>query len=160
MKRFGHLPPRYDFVLNPYADERFTRCPRCETTTQERKVPLLIHIDPMMLISLRKTCRLCPNCELLICHQDELEAELVNALHGQARRQPEIIGNDYLVLGTMDVDTWRGGLEKPLMMADLPTYMHDFKSVRKIEPSGGGLPMDKGGRRNKGLSRPRRRRRK
>ena len=28
-RRLGKLPPQYTFVLNPYAEYRFTRCPNC-----------------------------------------------------------------------------------------------------------------------------------
>jgi len=45
--RFGKLPPQYTFILNPYADARFTRCPGCNQKTKQRKLPLFIHVDPM-----------------------------------------------------------------------------------------------------------------
>lgn len=63
--RMGALPPRYSFFLNPHANERFTRCPRCKATTRVRKIPLVIHVDSMGLVLLRKTCRLCVVCEML-----------------------------------------------------------------------------------------------
>ncbi len=62
----GGGTPRYSFVLNPHASERFTRCPRCENTTRVRKIPLVIHIDSVGLVTLRKTCRLCVVCEALM----------------------------------------------------------------------------------------------
>jgi hypothetical protein len=43
MPRFGKQTPRYRFFLNPYQDMRFTRCPQCENTMHQRKLPLVIH---------------------------------------------------------------------------------------------------------------------
>jgi hypothetical protein len=51
----------------------------------------------MQLLALNKTCRYCPRCDLLIAHQDELEAWLAAFF---TERQPEIVGNDFLVIGT------------------------------------------------------------
>jgi hypothetical protein len=89
----GKLPPQYTFILNPYTDARFTRCPGCDQKTKQRKLPLFIHVEPLNPIVLGKTCRYCPHCDLLIAHQDELEAQL-EALF--AERDPSLIGNDYL----------------------------------------------------------------
>lgn len=71
--RFGQLPPRYTFALNPYQDARFSKCPKCNRATYLRKFPLLIHIDEYGPIVLGKTCRYCSKCEFIIVHQDELE---------------------------------------------------------------------------------------
>jgi hypothetical protein len=75
----GGLPPRYSFVLNPYPRERFTRCPRCEAKARLRKIPLVIHVEPVGLVTLRKTCRLCVVCEMLIAHQAEVDT-LIGAM--------------------------------------------------------------------------------
>src|SRR6476619_2103005 len=71
--RLGKQPPRYRCFWNPYADVRFTTCPQCGEKTRVRKLPLVIHIDPLQMVALNKTCRYCPRCDLLIAHQDELE---------------------------------------------------------------------------------------
>lgn len=76
LPRMGTLPPRYAFFLNAHRDERFTRCPRCHATTRLRKIPLVIHVDSFGLMLLRKTCRLCVACEMLIAHEFELNAEV------------------------------------------------------------------------------------
>ena len=54
MPRLGKQPPRYRFFLNPYTDMRFTRCPQCNGKTLQRKLPLVIHVDPMLMMSLNK----------------------------------------------------------------------------------------------------------
>jgi hypothetical protein len=74
VRRLGQQPPRYRFFLNPYADVRFTTCPQCGGKTRVRKLPLVIHVDPVQPVALNKTCRYCPSCDLLIAHRDELEA--------------------------------------------------------------------------------------
>ena len=54
----GRLPPRYSFILTPYTDARFTRCPGRDQPTKVRKLPLFIHIDPLNPIVLGKTCQM------------------------------------------------------------------------------------------------------
>src|SRR5215469_11145943 len=111
MKQLGKLPPRYRFILNPYADARFSSCPMCQGRTLLRKLPLVIHVKPAYTIALNKTCRYCPTCELLIAHQDEVEAQLVAIF---AERQPEMIGNEYLVIGTLERSDWKRGTKEAL----------------------------------------------
>jgi hypothetical protein len=137
MKQLGKQPPRYSFFLNPYEDARFTRCPRCNAKTRTRKVPLVIHVDPLNPVALNKTCRYCDVCDLLIVHQDELEAQLAHlfASHG-----PEVIGNDYLVIGTFDRPTWKQGRQTTLTIQEMVDELHDFREVLRFEPVGGWMP--------------------
>jgi hypothetical protein len=135
--RIGKQPPRYRFFLNPYQDVRFTRCPICQQPTRQRKLPLVIHVDPMNVLTLNKTCRYCPHCDLLITHQDELEAQLVEFFAGQ---KPEVIGNDYLVLGTMDRADWQRGRSEVMTIQDMVQALHDFKEVLRFQPAGGWGP--------------------
>ena len=108
--RLGKLEPRYRFFLNPYTDVRFTACPQCGGKTRQRKLPLVIHIDPLQLIALNKTCRYCPACDLLIAQQDKLQAWLAAFF---SEHRPKIVGNDYLVLGTQDRADWLRGTRTP-----------------------------------------------
>jgi hypothetical protein len=87
MKRLGKQKPRFSFFLNPYGDVRFTRCPKCTGKTKQRKLPLLIHVDPMQLIALNKTCRYCPSCDLLIAHKDQIEDFLMAFL---SQKEPDV----------------------------------------------------------------------
>src|SRR5947209_7775364 len=96
-RKYGR-EPRHRFILNPHQDLRCSRCPKCDALMKVRKVPLLIHVEPQNLITLRKTVKLCPACDILIAHQDELEREIAYLFQ---QRQPEIVGNPYLVLGTV-----------------------------------------------------------
>jgi len=130
--RLGKQPPRYRFCLNPYSDVRFTTCPQCGKKTRQRKLPLVIHIDPQQLIALNKTCRYCPTCDLLIAHQDEIEAFLA-AFFGEQR--PEIVGNNYLVVGTEDRADWLRGMKTTQTIPDLLEHLHDFAEVVQIKPA-------------------------
>jgi hypothetical protein len=132
VRRLGQQPPRYRFFLNPYADVRFTTCPQCGGKTRVRKLPLVIHVDPLQLVALNKTCRYCPSCDLLIAHRDELEAWLA-AFFGQ--QKPEVVGNDYLVVGTEERAAWRRGTRTPLTTQELLAGLHDFAEVVRFEPA-------------------------
>lgn len=122
----GKQPPRYRFLLNPFRNRRFATCPNCERRTLLRKVPLVIHVDPRNPVALHKSCRYCPPCDLLIAHQDEVEQELAAIF---ARRAPELVGNSYLALGTLDRDVWRRGVDKPLAVQEMLEQLHDFIEV-------------------------------
>ena len=133
--RMGALPPRYSFVLNPYSGERFTRCPRCEAKTRVRKIPLVIHIDSVGLVMLRKTCRLCVVCEMLIAHQAEIDP-LVDSLGDH--RVPASQQREYLVLGTVESKTWRRGTSSRVMADELIGHVADFKEYMRIDCTPGG----------------------
>jgi hypothetical protein len=128
--RLGKLPPLYRFILNPYAEARFSRCPGCDQKTRQRKVPLFIHVDPFHPVVLGYTCRYCPDCDLLIAHQDRIEALLANLF---AEHDPSLIGNDYLVMGTVERAAWRAGMKEPRGLDDMLAQLHDFKEVRTVE---------------------------
>jgi len=95
---------RHYFFLNPYEDAAFTRCPKCESKTLLRKFPLAIHIEPEQFLVLNKTCRYCTRCDLIIAHKSEVETLMVACIED---KKPEIIGNEYLIIGTMEKRDWR-----------------------------------------------------
>lgn len=100
-----------------------------------RKIPLLIHIEPYQLMTLRKTVKLCPPCDLLIVHQDELERELAIAFHC---RRPEIMGNPYVVLGTLEVAEWKHSMQDPGTPEATIEKHHPFREVLELHVSPGG----------------------
>jgi hypothetical protein len=104
----------------------------CQGRTLLRKLPLVIHVKPAYTVALNKTCRFCPTCDLLIAHQDEVEGQLVAIF---AERQPEMIGNEYLVIGTLERLDWKRGTKEALTPAEMVEGLHDFKEVRKIKPA-------------------------
>jgi hypothetical protein len=140
--RFGQLPPRYRFALNAHADYRASRCPRCNGLTYPRKFPLLIFVHPDEFRVMDKTCQYCSKCEFIIAHQDELEAELVAHFE---QLQPELIGNDYLVVGTVERKVWHEGLNQPQNLVQVLPHTADFKKFVEIEyEPGGWYPADTG----------------
>lgn len=128
--QLGKQPPCYRFFLNPYQDERFTKCPQCESKMHQRKLPLMIHVEPMEMLSLNMTCRSCPHCDLLIAHQDHLEHFLASFFTEQ---KPEVMGNDYLVIGTLEKTAWRRGMQEPLSVQEMLEALHDFKEEVSFE---------------------------
>jgi len=127
--RFGDLLPQYHFALNPYPDLRFTSCPRCQTKTGQRKLPLLIHIDPRVLIALNYTNRYCKRCDLLIAHKVEIEHLLTEMFR---EVEPEIVGNAYLIFATVGKQAWRENMQQPKALAELRGHISDFKSYEEL----------------------------
>jgi hypothetical protein len=88
----------------------------------------------MNLLSLNKTYRYCPHCDLLIAHQDDVEHVLVFIL---TQRKPEIVGNDYQVVGTLEKIVWKRGTQQPLTLQETLEALHDFKEVVTFKLTGG-----------------------
>ncbi len=120
-------------MLNPHTDYRATSCPGCKAKTRVRKIPLVIHVEGAGLLILRKTCRLCLDCETVIAHQAEIELAM-KASAGQAAAATP----DYLVLGTVGPRVWRQGLSGDVRINELVRNMADFKAHLQIESTPGG----------------------
>ena len=133
LPRLGKLSPQYKFFLNPYTDVRFTTsCPGCSGKTKQRKLPLAVHVDDWGMVILNKTCRFCPFCDLLIAHQDEIDANLSQVLSQLA---PHAVGNSYLIMGTVERKDWRRGLTTPLTNKEMIEALHDFKDHLNFKPA-------------------------
>ena len=134
--QIGELPPRYSFLLNQHPDERLSKCPECHRPTHLRKFALLLHVDGWGLMALGKTCRYCTRCELIIAHQDELEAELANQFSSVA---PEVISNNYIALGTVDKRIWQRGLQgSGSLLEETLKHTAGFKQHLKLKVEPGG----------------------
>lgn len=131
-KQLGHLPPQYDFFLNPHNDARFTRCPKCDGVTKLRKKPLMIFIKLVQPVSLNKTCRYCPGCDLLIVHKDELDQQVQQAC---LQFFPHLVGEEYLVVGTVERKAWKEGYQGKATVGDMFETLHDFKQHLEFEPA-------------------------
>ncbi len=138
--QLGKLPRRYRFALNQYAQTRWSRCPKCSRLTYMRKFPLLIHIDGFGLLTLGKTCRYCAKCEFIIAHQDDLEHIMTEIF---SESHPEIVGNEYFVIGTVEKKEWRKGMKDPMKLEDIWEHTADIKEYMTLgyEP-GGWRPPD------------------
>ena len=130
MDRIGALPPRYAFILNPYADSGFTRCARCQTRTNVRKLPLVIHVERFGVVLLGKTCRLCLGCDTLVAHKAELDKLLRTVVNAP---DPE-----YVVLGTINRQVYRRGLSGRASLDDVKAHMADFKWYWKVDVTPAG----------------------
>jgi hypothetical protein len=95
-----------------------------------RKFALMIHVDDFGLMILGKTSRYCSPCELIITHQNELEGEFE---HSFKQKNPAMIGKPYLVLGTVDMETWKEQMARPGTLEDVRDHMADFKKVLDLK---------------------------
>jgi hypothetical protein len=132
-KQFGKLPPKYSFILNPHAGTRVSSCPLCEKPTHMRKFALMIHVDDFGLMILGKTSRYCSPCKLIITHQNELEGEFE---HSFKQKNPAMIGKPYLIIGTVDMETWKEQMARPGTngtLEDVREHMADFKKVLDLK---------------------------
>ena len=93
-------------------------------------MPLFIHVQPTYPTTINKKCRYCPKCEILIVHQDELEQMLILTYQ---QHKPEIIGNEYLVLGTLEPASWRKREKEPIEFGNVQEHVHDFKEYLTVK---------------------------
>lgn len=129
--QLGELPPKYKFFLNPYKDARFTQCPQCEQKMKVRKHPFFIHIAPEQPLVLNMSGKYCPTCDLLLLHQNKVEELLAAAMIG---RNPDVIGNEYLILGTVTRKGWREAQKNRQGLKMIFRYLHEFKEYLTFKP--------------------------
>jgi len=126
---------KHRFFLNPYEDLAFTKCPKCEGTTKVRKFALVIHIDPNQFFVLNKQCRYCVGCDLIVVRRPELESLMAAAFE---QRDPAIIGNEYIVVGTLPRKLWRARNHANMRPVDMLDETHIFKDVWDFQVDRGG----------------------
>lgn len=119
-----------NLLLNPYVHLAFTKCPGCQSKTKVRKYPLVIHIDPKELLVLNKSCRYCVGCSLLIIDQSDMEALMTEACE---ERNPDIIGNDYTVMGTIPHALWRQQTKTTVTIEDVLNQIRLFEDEWDLE---------------------------
>jgi hypothetical protein len=122
---------RHYFFLNPYEDSAFIKCPKCENITKIRKFPLVIHIDPEQFLLLNKNCRYCVKCDLIIAKKSELEFLIAASFE---RSKPQILGNNYLVMGVSERKDWLKGKKGKMQQDETIERMLIFKDVLTFEP--------------------------
>ena len=126
---------RHYFFLNPYQDCAFTKCPKCNSKTMIRKFPLVIHIEPQQLLFLNKQCRYCTRCDLIIAQKGKVEALMAARFESV---NPSVIGNEYLIFGTLDRTEWRQYSKVPEDPSEVIEQVHVFKDVWNFELVRGG----------------------
>jgi hypothetical protein len=122
---------KHYFFLNPYQDAAFTKCPKCLSKTKIRKFPLVIHIDPQQLLLLNKKCRYCTRCDLIIARKSEMESLMAASFE---QFNPQIIGNDYLVMGVAERSDWRESQKGKMAQSQAIERILVFKEVWDFEP--------------------------
>lgn len=80
---------------------------------------------------LNKSCRYCPACDLIIAKKSDIESLMVACFE---KRNPAIVGNDYLVIGVANRDDWREGKKGEMSQAQAIERVHIFKDVLHFEP--------------------------
>ena len=121
---------KHYFFLNPYEDAAFTKCPQCENNTKIRKFPLVVHIDPQQILLLNKKCRYCVKCDLIITKKSELESLMVASFE---QSKPEIIGNNYLVMGVAERRDWLESKKGNISQSETIERILVFKDVLNFE---------------------------
>ncbi len=54
-------------------------------------------------------------------------------------QEPEVIGNDYLVIGTLEKAVWKQGTQQHMTMQEMLGALHDFKEVVTFKVTGGWM---------------------
>lgn len=129
------MKKQHRFFLSPYANNAFTRCPKCGAKTKLRKFPLVIHIEPRQLFLLNKQCKFCLSCDLIIAKKNEVESLMADRIGNE---MPELLGNDYLAIGTLDRKDWIEGHKGGVTPQDLVHRMYVFEDVWNIEMAPAG----------------------
>ncbi len=126
LPRLGKLPPKHTFFLNPYQDDRFTRCPECDRPMKNRKNPLLIGVGTSVVMIFNIKGNFCPGCDLLIVHRDILDSYLITALF---QRNPELSGALLMIFGTVERNTWRASQKRAVGWDEIIANLRDFKEI-------------------------------
>lgn len=68
-------------------------------------------------------------------HQDELEAQLT--IH-VSERYPAAVGNNYIVIGTMERAAWRENRRAPMPLDEILEHVSDFREeiTIHVRPAG------------------------
>jgi hypothetical protein len=125
-----NLKKKHRFFLNPYTDCAFTKCPKCESITKVRKFPLVIHIEPQQIFLLNKQCKYCLNCDLIIAKKQEIEFLMAAGL---GKENPQVVGNNYLVIGTLEKQDWKKGNQGSLPPGEIIERVSIFKDEWNFE---------------------------
>lgn len=81
----------------------------------------------------------CQGCDLIILHQDKVE-QLLTATF--IERDPSILGNDYLIIGTVERSYWRKASKGGGTYQEFFDNLHDFKKHVQFEVHYGWMPNE------------------
>ncbi|WP_242056219.1 hypothetical protein [Nostoc flagelliforme] len=91
---------------------------------------MVIHIEPKQLFLLNKQCKYCPNCDLIIAKKQEIEPLMAATF---VQTNPQIVGNNYVVMGTVDKKDWKEGDKSLLSPSEMVGRIYVFKDVWNFE---------------------------
>ncbi len=80
-------------------------------------------IQPLQPLQVQQVRQVRQTC---LIHQDDVEHFLASFL---SEEKPEVVGNDYLVIGTLDRPAWKRGTQQQLSLQEMLDELHDFKEV-------------------------------
>ena len=66
---------------------------------------------------------------MLIGHKHEIEHHLTEMF---LKIDKDVIGNNYLVFGTVETKAWRENINDPKSFDEMRQHIHDFKSFQNI----------------------------
>ena len=95
-------------------------------STGHRKVALVAVVEPRHLVTLDVTCRTCSRCDLLIAHQTDVSTILAEVFR---EHDPSVIGNPYVIAGTMARADWQQVAERPLTVEQTAQHVRPFAEV-------------------------------
>ena len=131
---------KYYFYLNPFDEYKWTKCPNCEAKTKLRKYCLTISYNDeekkaRQLLSLNKSCKFCPDCQLIIAHKSEIDTFVARLVESLGLR---FNADNCFVFGTMDRKHWKKGQQEAMSPASALEIISPFKNVWnfKVRPAG------------------------
>ena len=133
--QIGKVPPRYSFILNPHRDLRCSTCPTCDQRTRIRRIVLSVVMDESDIAIVKKMCKFCVACDLVICHQDELEPLISQLFEGA---NPAKLSDRYMVIGTVDRAIYLKGARGEIPAHEVMESVATFKKnlVLEYQPAG------------------------
>ena len=136
---------KYYFFLNPYKEYSFSKCPKCNNKTKQKKLPLTIMLEKEKnIFVLNKTCKYCPFCELLIAKKQEIKKIVKMFLGKRILRE-----KDYYVIGTQDKKVWRKGMNMDYDQKEQFNGIILFKDIWNFEVQPAGWYRDNKNRNKK-----------
>jgi hypothetical protein len=87
------------------------------------------------LFSMNKTCRFCPDCQMIIAKKTEVDEWMGNVMNQLKRRFDPA---NYFIFGTMDRNDWKAGKTSPPKPAEILDKVLQFKDVvsYEVRPAG------------------------
>ena len=93
----------------------------------------MLHVEPVHIAVINYPCVYCKSCDLLIVHKHEIESKL-KEMYSAA---PEIIGNKYSFIGTVEGRFFRKSPQPVIieeMMRHISYFLEEYEELRTVRP--------------------------